>query len=199
MTVNDVDLVLQPAAHNVGFIVDPSVANRRLTFQHFDIHDSATALLAPHNSDARLSDSDEWPPALIFDVAYGCAALRTWGEPTFIEDARTHTKHLYYDNGDNNGNKNGDSRGAGPSGDGQGGRHSRQKIDRDARAARRAAERAKDSGHQAGSTADSEAPDIADIVLSFWMHNAGKVQHQVRAMKADRTQEKVGKWLNSVE
>ena len=179
MTPNDVDLVIQPSAADVGFITQPSVAGSRLTFQHFANSDPLTALVAPHNSDARQSNSDDWPPPLIFDVAYGCAALNTWGAPIFMDFARTRTRHVYYDNGED-------------------GRYSKQKIDRDARAARRAAKWAKDSGQQAGSTADSEAPDIADIVLSLWMHNARKVQRQVQTMKADKTREKVGKWLNSV-
>ena len=181
MTVNDVDLVMQPNATDLGFITPPSLADNRLTFHHFVNHDPVTALVAPHNSDARRSDSDDWPPPLIFDVAYGCAALNTWGVPTFTDFARTRTRHIYYNDGDNNGDKNGDSRDGGPSGDGQGGRRSQQIIDRDARAAKRAAKRAKDSGPQASSTADSEAPDIADMVLSLWMHNARKVRRQADA------------------
>ena len=62
-----------------------------------------------------------------------------------------------------------------------------------------AAKWAKDSGLQASSTADLEAPNIADMVLSLWMHNVRKVQHQADAMKAGRTQENVGMWLDSVE
>lgn len=214
MTVNDVDLVMQPLAANLGFIMQPSVADSRLTFQHFVNRDPVTALVAPHNSDARRSDSDDWPPPLIFDVAYGCAALNTWGVPTFMDFARTRTRHIYYNDGDNNGNENGaggggagdgsgsgggggngDSGGGGPSGDGQGGTRSQQIIDHNTRAAKRA----KYSGQQASSTADSEAPDIADMVLSLWMHNARKVQPQVHAMKAARTREKVGTWLDSAE
>jgi hypothetical protein len=88
-----------------------------------------------------------------------------------MDFARTCTRHIYYN------------------------RRSQRIIDRDARAAKRA----KVSGQQASSTADSEAPDIADMVLSLWMHNASKVQRQVHAMKAGRTREKVGKWLASAE
>ena len=38
MTVNDLDLVTQPTAH-FEFAIQPSVANSRLTFQHFNAHD----------------------------------------------------------------------------------------------------------------------------------------------------------------
>jgi hypothetical protein len=195
MTVNDVDLVIQPNAANLGFIMQPSVAHSRLTFQHFSNRDPIIALVAPHNSDARRSDSGDWPPPLIFDVAYGCAALNTWGVPAFMDFARTRTRDIYYNDGDNNGDENGDSGGGGPSGDGQGGRRSQQKIDRDARDAKRAKYR----GQQGNSTAESEAPDIADMVMSLWMHNARKVQRQVHAMKAHRAREKVGMWLASAE
>ena len=194
MTVNDVDLVMQHTAANPGFIVQPSVADSRVTFQHFVNPDLLTAHIAPHNSDARQSHSDDWPPPLIFDVAYGCAALKTWGVPTFMDFARTHTKNIYYNDEDNNGDENGDG-GGGPSGGGHGKSRFQQIFDRNARAARRA----KNSGQQANSTADSEAPDIADMVLSLWMHNARKVQPQVDAMKARRAQEKVEMWLDSAE
>ena len=210
MTVNDVDLVMQPTAANTGFITQPSDAHNRLTLHHFAVRDPLTAYVAPHNSDARRSDSDDWPPPLIFDVSYGCAALKTWGVRTFMDFTRTHTRHIYYNDGDNNGDENGDS-----GDDGQGGRSSQQIIDHDAwaakrtakrtakraatRAATRAAKQAKDSGPQASSTADSGAPDIADMVLSLWMHNARKVRRQADEMKAGRTREKVGTWLDSVE
>ena len=195
MTVNDVGLVMQPNADHLGFIMHPSVADSRLTFQHFANRDPVTALVAPHNSDARRSDSDDWPPPLIFDVAYGCAALNTWGVPTFMDFARTRTRHIYYNDGDNNGDENGDGGGGGSSDVGQGGRRSQRIIDRNARAAKRA----KVSSQQASSTADSEAPDIADMVLSLWMHNARKVQRKVDATKAGRTREKVETWLDSAE
>jgi hypothetical protein len=29
----------------------------------------------------------EWPPPLIFDVAYGCAALKTWRVAAFVDFA----------------------------------------------------------------------------------------------------------------
>jgi len=195
MTVYDVDLVR--SGNDPGFIVDPSEAQERLTIQHFNDRDPVATLVAPHNSDARLSDSVDWPLDLIFDVAYGCAALTTWGVPEFKEFACIHTQRIYYNDGDNNGNKNGDSGDGGPSDNGQGGRRSQQIIDCDAQTAKQA--QVKDSGQQASSTADSEAPNIADMVLGLWMHNARKVQHQAHAMKADRTREKVGKWLASAE
>jgi len=77
MSVTDVDLVTQPSADQLNFSVQPSVANSRLTFQHFNNQDIATAILAPHNSDARQSGSNDWPPPLIFDIAYGYGELES--------------------------------------------------------------------------------------------------------------------------
>ena len=95
MTVNDVDLVTQPTADRLGFVIQPSLTSSRLTFQHFNNRDIATTLLAPHNSDARQSNSNEWPPPLLFDVAYGSAALKTWGVPLFVNFCpRTLQGHL---------------------------------------------------------------------------------------------------------
>jgi len=181
MTVTDVDLVVQPLAP--GFTTPPSEANRRLTFQHF-ISNPVTTHLAPHNSDARVSDSDDWPPPLIFDVAYGYAALKTWGLPRFVESARKETRPIYYDDKDKNGDENGGGGGSGGGGDGSG-----PKTEHELRALK----------WEGRSRAESDAPDGFDMILALWMHNARKVKPQVHAMKANRTQEKVGAWLDSVQ
>jgi hypothetical protein len=95
MSVNDVALVMQPNAEHLGFNPPPAVS--RLTFQHFNTPDVVTTLVAPHNSDARQRvDQDDWPPPLLFDVAYGCAALKTWGVPQFMNLARQRTRDIYY-------------------------------------------------------------------------------------------------------
>src|SRR6266550_7471150 len=117
MSVNDVAHVMQPNAEHLGF--NPSLAVSRLTFQHFNIPDALTTLGAPHNSDARQRvDHDDWPPPLLFDVAYGCAALNTWGVPQFMNLARQRTRHIYYDDDDNDDDdENGD--GGSDGGDGE--------------------------------------------------------------------------------
>lgn len=202
MTVNDVDLVMQHSAPQVGFVTQPSIADKRLTFQHFNTHDLVVQMIAPHNSDARRSVGDEWPPPLIFDVAYGCAALKTWGVAAFIVLARNHTQDIYYNNRHNDddhgrgisrgrGGHGGHGRGDGKPDNG----HSQQKRDRDARAANRQAK----FGRQASDITRSQSPDFAEIILGLWMQNARKSQDIARAMKADRTWEKVQTWLESVE
>ena len=79
MDVTDVDHITRRGGVDIDIRVE-----RRLTLQHFNNADKFAAEFAPHNSDARMSDNAEWPPDLLFDVAYGCAAPRWWGEPTFI-------------------------------------------------------------------------------------------------------------------
>lgn len=189
MSVDDVDLIPQRTIQHVNSVVQPS--KKRLTFQHFNNSDIVVNDIAPHNSDARISDSEDWPPPLIFDVAYGCAALKTWGVPAFLNFSRTQTRNIYYNN--NNRNENGDGRGR--SGDSKSEKRRQQKQDCQERAIRwenRCADQ------EAGNTAAQE-PDVADIILTLWMQNARKGQHQAHAMKADRNREKVEGWLESVE
>jgi hypothetical protein len=177
MTVNDVDLVTQPNADRLGFVIQPSLASSRLTFQHFNNRDVVTALLAPHNSDARQLDSKEWPPPLLFDVAYGSAALKTWGVPLFVNFVRGRTRGIYYPN-------NGDDGGVG-----QSKKCSQKMLDR---AARR--EEKRRVVRQVGNTVDTY-----DMILALWMHNARKGRRQARAMKAEKTREKVQSWLDSTK
>jgi hypothetical protein len=186
MSVNDVALVMQPNAEHLGF--NPSLAASRLTFQHFNAPDAVTTLVAPHNSDARQRvDHDDWPPPLLFDVAYGCAALNTWGVPQFENLARQRTRNIYYDDDDNDdGAPHVDVSGVDQE-------RRQQQLDRHARAARRRRKK------QEAQAADSQTPDFADIILGLWMHNARKGQRQARAMKAEKTQEKVRTWLDSTK
>ena len=196
MSVNDVALVMQPNAEHLGF--NPSLAVSRLTFQHFNAPDALTTLGAPHNSDARQRvDHDDWPPPLLFDVAYGCAALNTWGVPQFMNLARQRTRHIYYDDDDNDDDdENGD--GGSDGGDGEpdvdvsGVDQQRRKPKLD-RAARR------EKKKQEAQAVDSQTPDFADMILALWMHNARKGQRQARAMKAEKTREKVRTWLDSTK
>jgi len=161
-------------------------------------------LLQSHNSDARQSESDEWPPPLIFDVAYGCVAFKAWGVPAFIHFAQGCIRDIYYNHGDGNDGENGDDDDGGGGGRnggnqgyvGQSEKRVQQVRDRDAQVARR---EVRNVGRQASHGADPHAPDFADMIMGLWMLNARKGQRQARAMKADRTQEKVRTWLETTE
>jgi len=170
MSVDDVHIVMQPNAEQMG--VNPPLAVRRLTLQHFNVSDLIIMNMAPHNSDARQHvDHDDWPPPLLFDVSYGCAALNTWGEDQFVNLTRQRTRHIYYDDDDDeNGNRG----------------------DRHARAVRRDMEKQEAQAVQA---ADSQT-NFADIILGLWTYNARKGQRQARTMKAE---EKVQAWLDSTK
>ena len=101
---------------------------------------------------------------------------------------RTHQANDYDGNND-------DENGDGDGGDGEpddGVGQSNKRFQRNARAARR-----EEKNRQASNTADSQTPDYADMILALWMHNARKGQRQARAMKAEKTQEKVRTWLDS--
>ena len=183
MTVNDVDLVMQPNANNLGFIILPSLANYRLTFQHFNTNDPIVILVAPHNSDARPSVSNEWPPDLIFDIAYGCAALKAWGAGDFVQFMQEHTRNIYYDF-DNDG------------GGGGGSLRRSERIRAQVRKNHKAAGQKK-AQRLARNTEDDQGIDFADMILALWMRNAKQRQHQAHAKKVDHTREKVQKWLES--
>lgn len=216
MSVNDVAVVMQPNAQHLGF--NPSIATSRLTFQHFSAPDVVTALVAPHNSDARQRvGHDNWPPTLLFDISYGCAALHTWGVPQFVELARQRTKYIYYedndDDGENDDGGEGDD-GSDDGGDGGDGGHSDDGGDGEPdvqlmseRASRGAAREKRKSEPAWRATPrkkrkremDSQTPDFADIILALWTHNARKGQRQAREAKAEETQEKVRTWLDSTK
>jgi hypothetical protein len=73
----------------------------RLTLQHFVVDDLLGPVLptiAPRNSDARQpEDTTEWPPAVIVDLFYACAALKAWAPTTFSKYVREQTRDAYYD------------------------------------------------------------------------------------------------------
>ena len=196
MSVNDVALVMQPISEHLG--LNPSPAVSRLTFQHFNAPDVVTALVAPHNSDARQRVDHDEPPPLLFDVAYGCAALKTRGVPQFIHFAQQRTRDIYHHKDDK---KNGDG---GDGGDGEPDvdvsgvdlKRYQQRLGIDARAARQEQKKKQASNTKA---ADSQTPDFADIILGLWMHNARQGQRQARAMKTEKTREKVRTWLDSTK
>lgn len=166
--MTDVARVAQP---DVGL---QPLGTKRVIFQHFNTNDRVLARSAPHNCDATIPDSDEWPPDLIFDVAYGCAALAKWGTRSFIDFARGKTHEIYYDDGGNKDDGNPDN--------------PRQATNE--RATRRAA-------RSAGQETAEGIPDFHDIILGFWMRSAKKDQHTADAAKVDRKKE-VQAWLGSV-
>ena len=180
MNVDDVPLVMQPQwiLDHLQFDVHPSIADSRLTFHNFSCSDFLVQHIVPHNSVAVQSNNDDWPPRFLFDVAYGCAALKTWGTREFVQFAEEQTKEFYYHNVDydNDGDCDNDNVDNGP--------------------VRGAGKRA--SVHQVEKVGDTQAVDVLDMVMGLWMHNARKDMHQACMIQKEQTQESVQKWLQSV-
>jgi hypothetical protein len=186
MTVDEVPLVEQSNAQQVHASSTPP-EQKRLTFQHFNTCDLAVRTLAPHNCDARLPDDGDWPLDVIFDAAYGIAALKTWGTKIFFEFIRNSTRDMYHNDQDAGGDEN--DRGDDTN---EGNRVQRPPEDGRSERAERAANRAKkrNGSWQAGM-------DFHDMLLGIWKLNAREGQRKARAVKAKRTKEKVQTWLDS--
>ena len=171
MDVTDVPYVIQPTAVDIGV-----AARKRITLQHFENDDPIVTMNAPHNSDARISNTD-WPSDLVFDISYGCAVLKQWGDPTFITTIRDRINRGRGRGGRGRGGGGGKGRGGDPHG---------IAPTRAERAAKR--EKARTVPPQ---------DDYADVVLALWTHNATKRQRQAEAKEADRTRDEVQKRLDS--
>lgn len=160
------------------FSVDPSVANSRLTFHNFNCSDFVVQRLIPHNPVAVQSNND-WPPRLLFDVAYGCAALKTWGVRGFMKFAEETTKEFYYHDVDND---NDDSDNGHSVAGKQERVHQKKTV----------------PGETPEKAGDSEAVDILDVVVGLWAHNARKDMRRARMMGEEQTRESIKKWLEFV-
>jgi len=177
MDVTDVGYVLQLNAVDTG-----AAATQRLTLHHFNNIDP---VMPPHNSDARISDSAEWPSDLLRCFLLRCflwlCCPQTTGDPSFIALLRGRIADTIIGRGRGRGGGGGRGRGArgdrGESGSGSG-------------VTTRAMAKAQ------ARTADTQA-DYAGMVLALWTQNARKHQHQVEVKKADRIRDEVQKWLDS--
>jgi hypothetical protein len=115
-------------------------------------------------------------------------ALKAWGTPkfkTFIQDA---TRDIYYGDEDNGGDQNG-----GDDHTDQGNMDQEEPAVPSGRA-ERAAKRAKTRN---GASNTKKSPDFHDMLLGIWILNARGDQRKARAVKAEKTKEKVQTWLDS--
>jgi len=75
----------------------PSGSSGRFILQHFTPQDDYTVRNSPHNQDARLpGDMSQFPPNILVDMFYGCAAFLQWGTPQASEAIEASTQGLYY-------------------------------------------------------------------------------------------------------
>jgi hypothetical protein len=194
MNVNDVPLVMQNdlIVGLLQFAVHPSVANSRLAFHNFSCSDPVLHFLVPHNSAAVHSNNDG-PPPFLFDVAYGCAALKAWGVKNFVQFSREKTQEFYYRDSDH------EDDGEDDDGDGNEG-YSVRGAGKRAMASRNKTVRAKKAdGHSQTETlekvGDGEEVDMFDVVAGLWAYSARKDMRRARMMKKEQTRESIQNWL----
>ena len=76
----------------------PSASPGRFTLQHFRQLDDYTTFNSPNNQDARLpADMSQFPPPIIVDMHYGCAAILQWGTAETSAAIWTSVESVYYD------------------------------------------------------------------------------------------------------
>jgi len=130
----------------------------------------------------------DWPSDLVFDVSYGCAALKQWGDPTFTALIRDRITNINRGRGGGAGRSGGASGGGGRGAGGSGGDPNRTTAHAEC-----AAKQARVKEEMTADTQDG----YADVVLALWTQNATKRQRQAEVKKANRTRDEVQKWLDS--
>lgn len=90
----------QDVPPSAGPIRGPQSASPgRFTLQHFRQLDEYTIRNSPHNQDARLPpDMNQFPPPIIVDMYYGCAAILQWGIGQSSAAIWSSVESLYYSN-----------------------------------------------------------------------------------------------------
>lgn len=90
----------QDVPPSAGPIRGPQSASPgRFTLQHFRQLDEYTIRNSPHNQDARLPpDMNQFPPPIIVDMYYGCAAILQWGIDQSSAAIWSSVESLYYSN-----------------------------------------------------------------------------------------------------
>ena len=149
----------------------------RVTYQNFTFEDEFFDSIIPHNSDARQADRDDWPPRFLFDVAYGCTAMRTWGASEFVKFATDHAKEYYYHDEDYKDDGHNDNH------------------DNDDQTTIRAKEMPVTRQAKAG---DGQVLDVFDMVLGLWAYGSRKDLCRARKMEKERMRESVQKWRQAV-
>ena len=198
MTVDDIP-------YNPSRAVGEQSPAARLTLQHFASEDRlgpAMNILAPRNSDARLpEDTSEWPPAIIIDLFYACAALRAWGPKPFFDSARERSRKKYYDN---TGDDDNDEPVGGPVG---GPGHADVRLgDQGTERSRRYEARNMRKMQTARSMDQSKDSflSLMDEVLALWMRNSKERKRKAQRQSdgvSDPTckHDDIKKWLKSTQ
>ena len=133
------------------------------------------------------------PPHFLFDVAYGCAALKTWGVREFVQFAEEQANEAYYhdvdygedgEKSDDNDKHPNDDKDATTAASVRGKQTVRpEKANHHSRTETPATGQAK--------AGDSQAVDNFDVVVGLWVHNARKDMRRARIMKEGQMRESV--------
>jgi hypothetical protein len=76
----------------------PSTSPGRFILQHMKPQHESVELIAPHNRDCRLpADMSQFPPSIIVDMIYGCAAVEQWGIASTRSTIESLVEPIYYD------------------------------------------------------------------------------------------------------
>lgn len=164
----------------------------RFIFQFFKPpSDDTLFTLVPHNQDARLPiNMDKFPPPVIVDMFYGCAAVLKW-RTDHVSNA-IKSRSLYYDDTDSGGNSSGQN----IKNDVKLGGSKENKQQVNERAAR-----AKARGDRYYSEA-SPLADAMDFVANLWLihapeHRERSSPEQAQAQEQEGSRNKVSNWLQT--
>ena len=158
------------------------------------------AYLPNNNPDACQPDNaNAWPPALILDFFYGCAALKAWGPKPFM----TFVENLNFDDYYGAEAKSGESGDEGS----EEGDTSRKEMDRRERYRARKKKRDKEERQRRHDEQEEDSQDefgeVMDLVMGLWTRHARESQPEqgiARGPNVDHSQqEKVEAWLASSE
>jgi hypothetical protein len=174
-----------------------SASPGRFTLQHFRQLDDYTIQNSPHNQDARLpADMNEFPPPIIVDMYYGCAAVLQWGIAESSAAIWSSVESSYYDNtGSGRGSSSerddtdeDDDADGGDETDGGEARETPQDI--------RAEDRANRKRAQSGSQLNT-IDEAMDLVILLWSQPGPGHREAPSPMQEDFRRERVDAWLQA--
>ena len=148
------------------------------------------------------ADRDDWPPRFLFDVAYGCAAMKTASD--FVKFATDHTKEYYYHDEDYKDDGHNDDHDAKVRRKGAVRPKKTNQHSRRLEVGRRTTVRAKKADQHSrtetrqAKAGDGQVVDVFDMVLGLWAYGSRKDLCRARKMEKERMRESVQKWRQPV-
>jgi hypothetical protein len=167
-----------------------SASPGRFTLQHFRQLDEYTIRNSPHNQDARLpANMNQFPPPIIVDMFYGCAAVLQWGLPQSSAAIWSSVDSSYYDNTGLGGESSSERDDADGEGDTDGGNETDA---RDIRTRKWANRKCAQAGSQLN-TID----EAMDLVILLWSQPGPGHREEPPPTQEDFRRERVDAWLRA--